>query len=229
MKTLCVSNPGEKSLYRPIVSMYGIDRKEAGIIKDFQREAWERCLNCFSKIKDPYYNDSGICPYHVGQYLTFLYFLSNTIYRKCLAEGGQQDNVAQSICDKIFMTSMTISSADIYYAHSMPDVFLPLHPLGAVLTGRAKIGDFFVFMQGCNLGINKGVGPQLGERVVMWGNSKIVGDCHVGNNVMFSANSYIKDMDIPDNAIVFGQYPNVIIKKNCEDEINNFFEERFYL
>lgn len=29
-----------------------------------------------------------------------------------------------------------------------------------------------------------------------------------------SADSYIKDMDIPGNTIIFGQYPNVILKEN---------------
>lgn len=44
---------------------------------------------------------------------------------------------------------------------------------------------------------------------------------------MFGANSYIKDMDVPDNSIVFGQYPNVIIKGNREDEIMSILHERF--
>ena len=61
----------------------------------------------------------------------------------------------------------------------------------------------------------------------MWGDSKIIGNCHVGNHVMFGANSYIKDMDVPDNSIVFGQYPNVIIKENREDEIMSILHERF--
>ena len=35
----------------------------------------------------------------------------------------------------------------------------------------------------------------------------------VGDNVTFAANSYIKDKNIPNNVVVFGQFPNNIIKK----------------
>ena len=43
--------------------------------------------------------------------------------------------------------------------------------------------------------------------------SKILGDCKIGNNVILAANSYVIDMNIPNDVLVFGQYPNNIIKK----------------
>ena len=46
---------------------------------------------------------------------------------------------------------------------------------------------------------------------------------------MFSANSYVKDMDIPEGSIVYGQYPNVIIKKNKKDDVIDFLKERFVI
>lgn len=229
MNTFCVPRGGDTELLiKPIDGIYGLNDIEKKIIEEAMDETYERCINCFSAIKDPYYSVDGICPYHLGQYMTFLYFLGNTIYIKYMDEGST-NQYAQNLCDKMFMTSLTISSADIYYKHEMPDIFLPAHPLGAVITGKAKIGNYFLFMQGCNIGINNGKGPVLGEGVVMWGNSKIVGDCHVGNHVMFAANSYIKDMDIPDNSIVYGQFPDVKIKENQEDKIMETLNGRFYM
>lgn len=228
MNTYCIPRQGETALLtKPIDGIYGLNEFEKNIIEDALDETYERCIYCFSAIRDPYYSTDGICPYHLGQYTTFLYFLGNTISKKLLNEDST--DIAQNLCDKIFMTSLTISSADIYYKHEMPDIFLPAHPLGTVLTGKAKIGNYFFFMQGCNIGINNGKGPILGEGVVMWGNSKIIGDCHVGNHVMFAANSYIKDMDVPDNSIVFGQFPNIKIKENQEDKIMKILNERFYM
>ena len=228
MNTLCVPRDGDTALLiKPIEGIYGLDKKEKSIIETALDETYSRCVDCFGAIRDPYYSTKGICPYHLGQYMTFLYFLGNTIflrYREDLT-----DQCVQNVCDKIFMTSLTVSSADIYYKHEMPDIFLPAHPLGAVLTGKAVIGNYFFFMQGCNLGINNGKGPVLGEGVVMWGGSKIVGDCHVGNHVMFAANSYIKDMDVPDNSIVFGQFPDITIKENQEDKVMEILNERFYM
>ncbi len=229
MNTYCVPRGGKiELLIRPIDGIYGLNKTEKNLIEEVLDETYERCINCFQAIRDSYYSTDGICPYHLGQYMTFLYFLGNTLSRRYLAEGSANQDV-QDLCDKIFMTSLTISSADIYYKHEMPAIFLPAHPLGAVFTGKAKIGDYFFFTQGCNIGINHGKGPTLGEGVVMWGNSKIVGDCHIGNHVMFAANAYIKDMDIPDNSIVFGQFPNVIIKENEEDKIMEVLNERFYM
>lgn len=67
-------------------------------------------------------------------------------------------------------------------------------------------------MQGCTVGGNKGKYPIIGENVKMFSNSKIVGSSVIGNNVWLSANVYIKDTNIPDNSIVFGTTPNLIIK-----------------
>lgn len=53
----------------------------------------------------------------------------------------------------------------------------------------------------------------------MCSNSKILGKSKIGDNVIVSANTYIKDEDIPDNSLVFGQSPNLVIKKKSIEEI----------
>ena len=54
----------------------------------------------------------------------------------------------------------------------------------------------------------------------MFFDSKIIGNSHVGNNVVISAMTYIKDQDVPSDVIVFGQSPNLIFKpNNLEDTI----------
>lgn len=45
--------------------------------------------------------------------------------------------------------------------------------------------------------------------------------------MLIGANAYVKDMDVPDNSMVFGQYPNVIIKSGYEDNIRAAFVEQF--
>lgn len=54
----------------------------------------------------------------------------------------------------------------------------------------------------------------IGEKVIMYSNSKILGDSYIGDNCIIGANCYIKDSNIPNNTMVFGQYPNLIIKSN---------------
>ena len=48
--------------------------------------------------------------------------------------------------------------------------------------------------------------------VRMCANSSIIGNCRIGDNVIIGANSGVKDEDVPDNSIVFGYSPHLIIK-----------------
>lgn len=47
----------------------------------------------------------------------------------------------------------------------------------------------------------------------MYSNSKIIGNSIIGDHVRVGANAYIKNEIILENSIVFGQSPNLIIKK----------------
>lgn len=85
--------------------------------------------------------------------------------------------------------------------------------------GRAEYGNHFFFYQGCTVGGNKHNGElfylTIGNDVIMYSNSKILGDSHIGNNVGLAANTYVMNETIPNNCIVFGQSPNLIIKYAC--------------
>ena len=104
-----------------------------------------------------------------------------------------------------------LHSADLYYEVELPQVFRLDHPVGSVM-GRAKYGNNFFFCQGCTVGNNKGVYPVIGENVSMLSGSKILGKCDIGDNVTLSANSYVKDTDVPANTVVFGSSPKLIFK-----------------
>lgn len=86
--------------------------------------------------------------------------------------------------------------------------------------GRARYADYFSFSQGCTVGNNKGVYPIFEKHVTMFSNSKVLGNCHIGNHVIFSANSYILDKDVPPYSIVFGTNPNIIIKSITPQKFN---------
>lgn len=117
-----------------------------------------------------------------------------------------------SLKDKFYYLNKILHSVDIYSEVELPPVFFLEHPLGTVL-GRAEYGNNFFAMQGCTVGGNKGKYPIIGENVKMFSNSKVLGDSHIGNNVWLSANTYVKDELIPNNSIVFGSTPNLIIKE----------------
>ncbi|WP_276499334.1 hypothetical protein [Pontibacter litorisediminis] len=85
------------------------------------------------------------------------------------------------------------------------------HPVGSVI-GRAMYGNNFSFSQNCTVGNNKGVFPAIGQNCAMLSNSKIFGKSKIGDNCIIAANAYIKDQDVPDNTLVFGCSPNLVMK-----------------
>lgn len=130
------------------------------------------------------------------------------------------------MCDKIYAVSKAMSAADLYYQVALPEVFAFDHPLGTVM-GRAGYSNYLTFSQGCTVGNNKGIYPSFGESVFMLSNSKVVGNCKIGDNVIIAANAYIKDQDVPSGSLVFGQSPDLTIKEGKLDYVREYAEGVF--
>lgn len=211
---------------RQINNLYGLNESDTHFILKYFDHSLDRTLYCFSQNKNRNFKDNDIDLFHTGQMMIFLYYLSNTIFRGETKEGKSIDAEARRACGKVYCLNKLISQCDIYYEFTLPDYFIVYHPLGSIIS-RSEIGNGFMLMQGSTVGENNGIHPQLGKNVLMFSNAKILGNCHVGNNVLISANSYIKDMDIPDYSIVYGQYPNVKVVSNrsrVEEKISEYFE-----
>ncbi|MEZ9312020.1 hypothetical protein AB4205_12985 [Vibrio sp. 10N.286.49.F3] len=160
---------------------------------------------CFTKTRNKYYHENGVAIFnalHSGQYTIFLYFVS------VLVSGFNKD-----LADKVYYLNRMMNSVDLFYEVKLPNYFELDHPLGSVL-GRGCYGEGFKFSQGCTVGNNKGVYPIIGDNVIMMSNSKVIGSSKVGSNVILSANTYIKDTNIPNDTVVFGQSPNLVFKSN---------------
>ncbi len=157
-------------------------------------------------------------PYMSVQWMIFLYRLAHEIY---IQNGASTPKEA----DQIYYLNKIMHSNDWFYAVDLPVHFLCEHPLGSVL-GRAQYGDYLFVYQGTTVGGNRSKGklcyPVLGDNVILFANSTVLGDTHIGNNVVVSAETYIINEDVPDNSIVFGCSPNLIIKRKSEEEIKSF-------
>lgn len=149
---------------------------------------------------------------HSVQYSIFLYTFANQLY----LDGNE--NAATTV----YYLNKIMHSVDWFYEINMPEHFGAEHPLSSVV-GRAKIGDYLFLYQGTTIGGNRRKEvisyPIIGEHVLMYSNSKILGESNVGNNVILAANSYVLNEEIPDNSIVFGQSPDLCIKRREEKEI----------
>jgi len=201
-------------LLMQLKSHFFISEDEMSIIEERFDYALAACEENFSHSENKYYftevGGAKMCrfnPYHSVQYMTFLYYLSHDIYKNTNA--GQ-------LCDKIYYLNKILHSVDLFYAIDLPFYFEAEHPLGSVM-GRAKYSNGFLFYQGCTVGgTSDSEGnfyyPVLEENVKMYANSSILGRCHIGKNVKIGAGALVKNQDVPDNSVVFGESPNLIIK-----------------
>jgi len=205
-------------LLNQIRNHYFESDKDRELIEKYFPVVMERVERNFSKQTNKYYSrctvpgdestrETFFNPLHSCQWLMFLYYAANTIFK------ADKSAEAIELCDKVYGLSKVFSGAELYYEIELPEVFYCDHPIGTVL-GRAVYGNNFSFLHGCTVGNNHGIYPVLGENVRMMSDSKVVGKCTVGNNVIISANTYIKDQDVPDNVIVFGHSPNLTFKRN---------------
>lgn len=166
--------------------------------------ALARAEKSFAASRNKYYRREGevwFNPYHSAQYCIFLYFLSNTLWR---AKAGV-------LCDKVYCLNKMINALDLFYEVEMPEIFFTDHPVGSVI-GRAKFGSHFSFSQGCTVGNNKNVYPEFGENVRLMSGARVLGKSRLGSNIIISSGCYVKDQDVPDCCLVFGQSPKLIFK-----------------
>ncbi len=190
---------------RQLSSLFGISEKDEELIDVNWGGVRCQLEACFEPNPNKYYHRDGktyFNPFQSAQYTIFLYLMSREIF-KC------SEN--RILADKVYYLNKALNGCDLFYEVQLPKYFTLDHPLGSVM-GRAEYGEGFSFSQCCTIGNNRGVYPKLGNNVRMCAYSSIIGNCHVGDNVIMGANSGIKDMDIPSNTIVFGQYPNNILK-----------------
>lgn len=92
---------------------------------------------------------------------------------------------------------------ELYYELALPIHFMVVHPIGTVL-GRATYGDLLCVYQNVGVGSDlDGNRPILGEGVVLFPGSKVLGKTKIGSNVFVTANTVVQNCEIPDNSVVF--------------------------
>ncbi len=180
--------------------------------------ALERTEHCFSAIHRKYFREGDALKFdHLNgdQFSAFLYFLGNTVWR---------DSGSDGFPTRLFYLNKILHGLDLYFSVAMPDVFRLVHPVGTVL-GRADYGNFLMVYQGCAVGANEhNVYPRFGEGVVLFSRTSVLGDSQVGNNVVFGANTFLINSNVPDNSVVVGQYPNHRVLPNTETVRARYFD-----
>jgi serine O-acetyltransferase len=114
-----------------------------------------------------------------------------------------------TLASETYALNKALHGIDVFFEVELPSVFLFVHPVGTVL-GRADYGEFFCVYQGCTVGTNVDGGrPRLGEGVVMFPGSRLLGACELGPNSWVGAGAHVIDQTMPGNSLVVGSYPTV--------------------
>ena len=140
---------------------------------------------------------------HSSQYATFLYYLANTLW---------QSGADRALCNKLFGLNKALNGIDLFYEIEMPEIFFIGHSVGIVLA-KADYGNRLVLYQNCTVGKNHGDAPTLGEGVVMYPHSAVIGRCNVGAGSVIAQGVSIINRDTPGDCTVFQGTEGALVLK----------------
>lgn len=136
---------------------------------------------------------------HADHFASFLWFLGNTIFKH------KDDELLPT---KLSYLNKIMHGLDLFYSVAMPDIFMLVHPVGSVI-GHASFKNYLMIYQNCSIGATESEYPILGEGVVLYSKSSVLGASKVGDNVLLGANTLIVNSDVNNNTVNVGQKPSL--------------------
>ncbi len=198
-------------LSRQLNNFFPDGKEVRGLIDADLDDALDRMETCVNAAR--MWKPSCFDPFHSEQNTIFLYYLSNTIWRK------RQE---RPVCTKLFYLNKTLNSFSCFYDTKLPDIFFVGHSPGIVLA-RAEYANYLVLYQNSTVGKNHGAGPVMEEGVVMYPNSAIIGDCHVKSRTYLGQGQSLIDTSTPGNCYAFNQGAKMAFKTPKRDILADIF------
>lgn len=185
-------------------------KNSTDLLRNSLDKSLEKTYFCFSHINKKYYRDGKYIlfnHYNSDHMAFFLYTLANTIWK---------DTRNTTIPTCLSYLNKILHGLDLYFEVRMPKIFQLVHPVGSVL-GRASYKNFLVVYQNCTVGADGSSYPILGEKIILYSKTSILGRCQVGDNVVFGANALLLNKQVPSNSLVVGQSPDnkILPNKKC--------------
>ncbi|HEX3700932.1 MAG TPA: hypothetical protein VHV27_09695 [Phenylobacterium sp.] len=173
-------------------------------------ERMHRCVNACAPWRPDEFN-----VLQSSQHTIFLYFLANTIWRR------SGDAAAAT---RLFLMNKAFNGIDLFYEIAMPEVFYIGHSLGIVLA-KATYGNFLVLYQNSTVGRHKDQIPVIGERVVLYPNTAVVGRAVVEDDCVVSQSTSVINKRVPKGSIAFaGDQPGELaFRPRPHDLLKEYF------
>lgn len=128
-----------------------------------------------------------------SQHCIFLYYLANTIWT---ASG---ETAAPT---RLFLMNKALNGIDLFYEIAMPPEFYIGHSVGIVLA-KATYGNRLVLYQNSTIGRHKDRIPVIGDGVVVYPNSAIIGRCDIGNGAVISQGTSVLDAEVAAGQLAY--------------------------
>jgi serine O-acetyltransferase len=163
-------------------------RKACDAHLDEALERMHRCINACAPWRPDQFN-----VLQSSQHTIFLYYLSNTMYRR----SGET-----AAATRLFLMNKTFNGIDLFYEIAMPEVFYIGHSVGIVLA-KATYGNYLVLYQNSTVGRHKDQIPVIGDRVVLYPNTAVIGRSVIGADSVLSQGVSAVNKTVPEGVIAF--------------------------
>jgi serine O-acetyltransferase len=190
----------------------GKSRLFRGAITQHVNEALERthrCINACAPWRPDQFNYL-----HSSQYCIFLYYLANTVWRRT------SDPFAPT---RLFLMNKALNGIDLFYEIEMPEAFYIGHSVGIVLA-KATYGNYLVLYQNVNVGRHIEDIPVIGDRVILYPGSSVVGSSNIGDGAVMSQGVKAINRNVPADSIAFtGDRGDLAFKPTPKDLLKEYF------
>lgn len=110
--------------------------------------------------------------------------------------GGGNEEYAYSLLGR------QIGLTEIFFSAEIGEGLKINHGGGTVIGARCKIGNNCTIHQGCTIGDRKGGRPVIGNNVMIYAGSLILGDINIGDNSVIGANSVVIHSCPPGSVLI---------------------------
>lgn len=156
---------------------------------------------------------------HTDQYIQFLWFFANTIWK---------DGLDEKISSKLMNLIRIISGMFVSYKCPLPDIFIFYHAVGSVV-GNADYSNFLVIFQNVTINTAKDEkgerAPKIGKAAFFASGAKLIGNKPIGDNVSIGVNALVYNKEIPSNHNVINvDGKNILMKRrNAISQAQKYF------
>jgi serine O-acetyltransferase len=182
----------------------GVFRAVVDAHLDEALERLHRCINACAPWRLDEFN-----VLQSSQHTIFLYYLGNTIWKR------SGDTEAPT---RLFLMNKAFNGIDLFYEIAMPEVFYIGHSVGIVLA-KATYGNYLVLYQNSTVGRHKDQIPVLGERVVLYPNTAVIGRSVVEDDAVVSQGVSVVNKRVPKGSIAFAGAPGELAFRPRPDDL----------